>query len=139
MRKSKIGEPRGVPMHEFLVPLFEALWRAVAGCSAPRGDAYLVEYGKSGHLKTAIRGAAGAPESRACLPTRPATRCRRSSWSKRQPAQQRPDFGHAVTDMSRHYTDVPQASLIEAINSCRCLRRGAFFGGYTTLWGYTVV
>jgi hypothetical protein len=26
-------------------------------------------------------------------------------------------LGHAVTDMSRHYTNVPQAPLIEAINT----------------------
>lgn len=128
LKHTKTGEPRGVPLHEFLVPIFESLLRR-PGLGAddrlfrtPRGEPYTDivtdEEGKGGGgLKSAINGAR-----------------RRSGIKDISPYTGRHSvstglvvagvhqhvkdqiLGHAADDMSRHYTNVPQAPLIEAIN-----------------------
>jgi integrase/recombinase XerD len=119
LANSKIGEPRGIPIHEFLVPLLTPLVeRGGILFRSPRGEPYSVREGISGQMKTAIRGAR-----------------RRSGIEDISPYTARHTvstqlvingvhahikdqiLGHAVDDMSRHYTNVPQAPLIDAINT----------------------
>lgn len=125
---SKTGEPRGVPMHEFLVPLFESLlkrnslaederiFRTPRG--APYGAIITDEAGKGGGgLKTAINGARRRSGIKDVSPYTG----RHSVSTGLVVAGVHPHIkdqilGHAVTDMSRHYTDVPQASLVQAID-----------------------
>jgi hypothetical protein len=62
LASSKPGEPRGVPLHDFIVPLFTALvGRGGRLFRTPRGEAYPitedVDATVSGQLKSAISGA----------------------------------------------------------------------------------
>jgi integrase/recombinase XerD len=119
LASSKTGEPRGIPMHEFLVPLFTALvGRGGVLFRTPRGEPYPLTENVGGQLKTAINGAR-----------------RRSGIADVSPYTARHTvstqlvingvhshikdqiLGHAIDDMSRHYTNVPQQPLIEAINT----------------------
>jgi integrase/recombinase XerD len=116
---SKTGEPRGIPLHEFLVPLFAPLVkRGGILFRTPRGEPYPLTEDVGGQLKTAINGAR-----------------RRSGVTDVSPYTARHSvstqlvingvhshikdqiLGHAIDDMSRHYTHVPQGPLIEAINT----------------------
>jgi integrase/recombinase XerD len=119
LASSKTGEPRGIPLHEFLVPLFAPLVeRGGILFRTPRGESYPLTEDVGGQLKTAINGAR-----------------RRSGVTDVSPYTARHTvstqlvingvhshikdqiLGHAVDDMSRHYTHVPQGPLIEAINT----------------------
>jgi integrase/recombinase XerD len=119
LENTKIGEPRGIPIHEFLVPLLTPLVsRGGILFRSPRGTPYPVRDDISGQMKTAIRGAR-----------------RRSGVTNISPYTARHTvstqlvvngvhshvkdqiLGHAITDMSRLYTNVPQVPLIEAINT----------------------
>jgi integrase/recombinase XerD len=119
LANSKIGEPRGIPIHEFLVPLLTPLVeRGGILFRSPLGTPYPVREDISGQMKTAIKGAR-----------------RRSGVGGISPYTARHTvstqlvvngvhghikdqiLGHAVDDMSRHYTNVPQQPLIEAINT----------------------
>lgn len=122
LESSKTGEPRGVPLHEFLVPLFTALVaRGGVLFRTPRGEPYPFvreDIDGGGQLKTAINGAR-----------------RRSGIADISPYTARHTvstqlvingvhhhikdqiLGHAADDMSRHYTHVPQRPLIDAINT----------------------
>jgi integrase/recombinase XerD len=119
LANSKIGEPRGVPIHEFLVPLLTPLVeRGGILFRSPRGTPYPVRDDISGQMKTAIRG---ARKRSGVLGISPYTARHTVSTQlvingvhghiKDQ------ILGHAVDDMSRHYTNVPQRPLIEAINT----------------------
>ncbi|MEY3773973.1 MAG: hypothetical protein RLZZ129_753 [Verrucomicrobiota bacterium] len=119
VRNSKTGQPRGVPMHEFLAPLFTFLKeRGDPLFRAPRGEAYPVLEEVGGQLKSAI---AGARRRIGVNDVSPYTARHTAStqlvvngvhaYVKDQ------ILGHAVTDMSRRYTNVPQRPLIEAINT----------------------
>jgi integrase/recombinase XerD len=58
LASSKTGEPRGIPIHEFLVPLFAALVkRGGILFRTPRGGPYPLTEDVGGQLKTAINGA----------------------------------------------------------------------------------
>lgn len=121
---SKTGEPRGVPMHESLVPLFEVLVkRGGVLFRTPRGAAYEPKDESGGQMKSAVNGArrrlrkAGTPiddispyTGRHSVSTQLVINGVHSHVKDQI-------LGHAVTDMSRHYTHVPQAPLIEAINT----------------------
>jgi integrase len=124
LEHTKTGEPRGVPMHEFLAPMLAALLKRNSLAEdprlfrTPRGEPYPVHEGVGGQLKTAISGAR-----------------RRSGVTDISPYTARHTvstqlvingvhshikdqiLGHAVDDMSRHYTNVPQQPLIVAINT----------------------
>jgi integrase len=117
---SKTGEPRGVPMHEFLVPMFESLLvrNALAADArifrTPRGNPYPRG---GGGLKTAIilnRKRTGIHD---IAPYTGRHTCSTGLVvAGVHPHIKDQILGHAATDMSRHYTNVPQAPLIEAIN-----------------------
>ena len=119
---SKTGEPRGVPMHEVLVPLFTGLkerggilFRTYKGKPYEPKD----ENGEGGgQMKTAIIGARERSGIRDIAPY-----TGRHSVSTQLVVNGIHQFikdqilGHAVTDTSRNYTNVPQAPLIDAINT----------------------
>ncbi|MDM9619115.1 site-specific integrase [Rhizobium sp. S96] len=121
---SKTGEPRGVPMHEFLVPLFTSLmtrggtlFRSYKGEPYPPSD----EFG--GQISTAINGA------RRRLAKKKIEIADISAYTGRHTASTQlvvngihpyvkdQILGHAADDMSRRYTNVPQKPLIDAINT----------------------
>lgn len=116
---SKTGEPRGVPMHEMLVPLFTAL--------KPRGGRVFLTYKMGeypltedggGQLKTAINGARERTGIKDISPyTARHTVSTQLVVNGVHSHVKDQILGHAADDMSRHYTNVPQAPLIEAINT----------------------
>lgn len=120
---TKTGEPRGVPMHEFLVPLLEALLKRTGLDKeprlfrTPRGEPYEAVEDGGGGLKSAINGARRRSGIKDIAPYTG----RHSVSTGLVVAGVHPHIkdqilGHAADDMSRHYTNVPQAPLIEAIN-----------------------
>lgn len=125
---TKTGEPRGVPMHEFLVPLFESLLKrpdldkTPEVFRTPRGEPYTEiasdeEGVGGGGLKTAINGARRRSGIKDVAPyTGRHTVSTGLVIAGVHPHIKDQILGHAATDMSRHYTNVPQKPLIEAIN-----------------------
>ncbi|WP_245423662.1 tyrosine-type recombinase/integrase [Rhizobium subbaraonis] len=122
--RSKTGEPRGVPMHEFLVPLFEALikrggilFRTHKGVPYPPTD----EFG--GQMSSAIEGARARLKKRGIVIDDISAYTARHTVSTQlvindvHPYKKDQILGHAADDMSRHYTHVPQQPLIDAINT----------------------
>lgn len=126
LEKSKTGEPRGIPIHEFLVPLFESLLKRNNLVEdgrlfrTPRGDPYPPVDDGGGGLKTAINGARRRSGIKDVAPY-----TGRHSVSTQlvingvHPHIKDQILGHAADDMSRHYTNVPQKPLIEAINTLK--------------------
>ncbi|UHS56814.1 tyrosine-type recombinase/integrase [Agrobacterium vaccinii] len=122
LRSSKTGEPRGVPVHEILVPLFTSLLER--GDQAPqvfrtfRGKPYRVSGNYGGQLSSSIDAARRETGVRDI-----------SAYTARHSVSTQlvingvhahikdQILGHAVDSMSRRYTSVPQAPLIEAINT----------------------
>jgi integrase/recombinase XerD len=81
IRKSKTGEPRGVPMHEFLVPIFDALERRGGRLFRNhRGETYAVGTTSAVRSRARFGAPPGAPASEASPHTRLATRSRRNWW-----------------------------------------------------------
>lgn len=126
--KTKTGEPRGVPIHEFLVPLLESLLKR-PGLEeeprlfrTPRGEPYeeimTDEEGRGGGgLKSAINGARRRSGIKDVAPYTGRHSCSTGLVvAGVHPHIKDQILGHAADDMSRHYTNVPQAPLIEAIN-----------------------
>jgi integrase len=127
---SKTGEPRGVPMHEMLAPLFEALHKQPkpTGKNQPdavfrthKGQPYPMLQNGGGQLKSAILGARGRLGKEAPADISPYT-ARHTVSTQLVVAGVHPYIkdqilGHAADDMSRHYTNIPQKPLLEAINS----------------------
>ena len=116
---SKTGEPRGVPMHDVLVPLLTCLVeRGEPLFRTPRNDPYPLLEDGGGQLNSAIRGArrrTGILEISAY--TARHTLSTQLVLNGIHPHIKDQILGHAVDDMSRRYTHVPQAHLIEAINT----------------------
>jgi len=124
LKHTKTGEPRGVPMHEFLAPLIESLLKRSSLAEdgrifrTPRGEPYPPADDGGGGLKTAIIGA-----RRRSSITDVAPYTARHSVSTQlvvngvHPHIKDQILGHAADDMSRHYTNVPQKPLIDAINT----------------------
>jgi len=118
LTKTKTGEPRGIPVHEFLVPLLSALvGRGGRVFRTPRGEPYEAVEEGGGGLKSAINGARRRTGIKDIAPYTG----RHSASTGLVVAGVHPHIkdqilGHAADDMSRHYTNVPQAPLIEAIN-----------------------
>lgn len=125
VRSSKTGQPRGVPLHSFLCGWLPALVdRGGALFRTPRGEPYGIVQDGGGGLKTAIKG---ARKRSGIMEVSPYT-ARHTVSTGLVVAGVHPHIkdqilGHAADDMSRHYTNVPQAPLIEAINK---LPSGAF-------------
>lgn len=116
---SKTGESRGIPMHEFLVPLFMSL-KARGGIlfRTPRGEPYPVREELSGQMKTAIKG---ARRRTGIIDISPYT-ARHTVSSElvhNRIHQYVKDkiLGHVVDDMSRRYSHIPQPDMLEAINT----------------------
>lgn len=124
IRNSKTGEPRGVPMHECLVRLFESLLKRDDLKTEPRifrtykGHPYEAREDMGGQLKKAVKG---ARERSGITDISPYTA--RHTVSTQlvvngvHPYMKDQILGHAADDMSRHYTNIPQKPLIEAINT----------------------
>ncbi|MCK1367231.1 site-specific integrase [Bradyrhizobium sp. 62] len=119
LENSKIGEPRGIPIHEFLVPLLRPLIeRGGLLFRSSLGTPYPVGEGISGQMKTAIRNARRRSGIGGISPyTARHTVSTQLVVAGVHPHIKDQILGHAIDDMSRHYTHVPQAPLIEAINT----------------------
>lgn len=120
---TKTGEPRGIPMHEFIAPIFESLLKR-PGIDVeprlfrtPRGEPYEAVEDGGGGLKSAINGARRRSGIKDVAPYTGRHSCS-TGLVVAGVHQHIKDqiLGHAADDMSRHYTNVPQAPLIEAIN-----------------------
>lgn len=119
VRSSKTGEPRGVPLHWFLAewvgPLVE---RGGVLFRTHKGQPYTLTRGGGGQLKTSITGARNRSEIKDISPY-----TARHSVSTQlvvngiHPHIKDQILGHAADDMSRHYTNVPQRLLIDAIDT----------------------
>lgn len=121
---SKTGEPRGVPMHELLVPLLSALQQRdhadphlfMTQKNAPYAEKDEGEGG--GQMKSAVIGARKRSGIKTVAPyTARHTVSTQLVLNGVHPYVKDQILGHAVTDMSRRYTQVPQKPLIEAINT----------------------
>lgn len=125
---SKIGEARGVPLHSFLcewlAPLVERGLAAEDGMlfRTPRNEPYgtiitEVEGEGGGGLKTAINGARRRSGIKDISPyTGRHTVSTQLVIAGVHPHIKDQILGHAADSMSRHYTNVPQRPLIEAID-----------------------
>jgi integrase len=118
LTKTKTGEPRGVPMHEFIAPLFASLAeRGGILFRTHKGEPYAIKEDGGGQLKTAINGARKRSGIHDVSPyTGRHTVSTALVVAGVHPHIKDQILGHAVDDMSRHYTNVPQAPLIEAID-----------------------
>lgn len=129
LRTSKIGEGRGIPIHELLVPLFESLCkRGGAVFRKPRGEPYPILDNAGGQLKSAINGARRRTGIRDISPyTARHTASTQLVVNGVHPYVKDQILGHAVDDMSRRYTHVPQKPLIDAINTLPSAGWGEFW------------
>jgi len=128
LTKTKTGEPRGVPIHEFVAPIFKSLllrsglYKEPRLFRTPRGEPYEAiasdEDGKGGGgLKSAINGARRRSGIKDIAPYTGRHSCSTALVvAGVHPHIKDQILGHASDSMSRHYTNVPQAPLIEAIN-----------------------
>jgi hypothetical protein len=116
---TKTDEPRGVPIHEFLVPLFTALKvRGGIMFRTPRGVPYPVREELSGQMKTAIKGARRRTGITDVSPyTARHTVSSQLVHNRIHPYVKDKIMGHVFDDMSRRYTHIPQPDMLEAINT----------------------
>ncbi|PDT86520.1 site-specific integrase [Sinorhizobium sp. BJ1] len=120
---TKTGEPRGIPIHEFIVPILRSLLKRNALADdprlfrTPRGEPYEAVEDGGGGLKSAINGARRRSGIKDVAPYTGRHSCSTGLVvAGVHPHIKDQILGHAADDMSRHYTNVPQAPLIEAIN-----------------------
>jgi integrase/recombinase XerD len=118
VRASKTGEPRGVPIHEFLAPVLESLCaRGGKVFRTHKGEPYPLLENAGGQMKSAIRGARRRTGIKDISPyTARHTVSTQLVVNGAHPYVKDQILGHAVDDMSRRYTNVPQQPLIDAIN-----------------------
>ncbi|NGO51596.1 tyrosine-type recombinase/integrase [Allomesorhizobium camelthorni] len=121
---SKTGEPRGVPLHSFLCEWLGPLVDRAASYEdgilfrTPRGEPYGAVQEGGGGLKSAIIGARRRSGIRDVSPY-----TGRHAVSTQlvingvHPHIKDQILGHAADSMSRHYTNIPQAPLIAAIDT----------------------
>jgi len=121
---TKTGEPRGVPIHDFVLPLFAALVeRGGILFRTPRNKPYEPKEEGGGQMKSSIIGARrrlaalGTPIKDIAPYTGRHTVSTQLVINGVHPHIKDQILGHAKDDMSTHYTNVPQAPLIEAINT----------------------
>lgn len=119
LSSTKTGEPRGIPLHPFIVPLFCSLsLRGGPLFQTPRGAPYPMTEDGGGQLKTAIAGARKRSGLAGISPyTARHTVSTQLVVNGVHPHVKDQILGHAATDMSRRYTTVPQRPLIEAIST----------------------
>lgn len=118
--KSKTGDPRGVPVHEVLVPLLTALVkRGGKVVRTWRGKPFTIVEGNGGQMKKAMSQARSRTGITGISPyTARHTVSTQLVVNLVHPHIKDQIIGHAVgDDMSRHYTQVPQPKLTEAINT----------------------
>lgn len=118
VRSSKTGEPRGVPVHSFLASWLAPLVER-GGCvfRTPRGEPYGAVQDGGGGLKSAINGARRRSGIDDVSPyTGRHTVSTGLVIAGVHPHIKDQILGHAADSMSRHYTNVPQRPLIEAID-----------------------
>lgn len=117
VRNSKTGHPRGVPLHSFLCEWLPSLIeRGGTLFRTPRGEPYRKVQDGGGGLKTAIKGARRRSGINEVSPyTARHTVSTQLVIEGVHPHMKDQILGHAADDMSRRYTNVPQAPLIEAI------------------------
>lgn len=118
VRASKTGETRGVPIHEFLAPVLKSLCtRGGKVFRTHKGEPYPILEDGGGQLKGAIRGARARSGIKDISPyTARHTVSTQLVVNGVHPYVKDQILGHAVDDMSRRYTNVPQQPLIDAIN-----------------------
>lgn len=118
IRRSKTGEPRGVPIHDFLAPMFESLCkRGGKVFRTHKGEPYPILENAGGQLNSAIAGARRRSGIKDISPyTARHTVSTQLVVNGVHPYVKDQILGHAVADMSRRYTNVPQQPLIDAIN-----------------------
>lgn len=123
VRSSKTGEPRGVPIHDFLAPVLRSLLQRPRLRSngkvfrTHKGEPYPILENAGGQLKSAIRGARDRSGIKDISPyTARHTVSTQLVINGVHPYVKDQILGHAVNDMSRRYTNVPQQPLIDAIN-----------------------
>jgi integrase len=118
--RSKIGEARGVPIHEALVPLLTDMVEKRPGklVRTWENEPFTVYDDNGGQMKKAIAAARlrthvfdVAPYTARHTVSTELVVQRVHAYVKDQ------ILGHAITDTSRLYTSVPQPPLIEAINT----------------------
>ncbi|TIL38572.1 tyrosine-type recombinase/integrase [Mesorhizobium sp.] len=124
VRSSKTGEPRGFPIHEFLAEwLGPLVARGGFLFRTPRGEPYKEVQSGGGGLKSAIvlnRGRLermGTPIDDISPYTARHTVSTQLVVNGVHAYVKDQILGHAVDDMSRRYTNVPQQPLIDAINT----------------------
>jgi integrase/recombinase XerD len=119
INSSKTGDPRGVPLHEFLVPLFSGLVeRGGILFRTHKGEPYPILDDAGGQLKGALRGARKRSGIHDVSPyTARHTVSTQLVVNGVHPHVKDQILGHVADDMSRRYTHVPQAPLIQAINT----------------------
>jgi integrase/recombinase XerD len=119
LRNTKTGEARGIPIHEFLVPMLAGLvQRGGRVFRTPKGEPYPVSQFIGGQMKTAIAGTRKRSGITNVSPyTARHTVSTQLVMNGVHSHVKDQILGHAVDDMSRHYTDVPQQNLIDAINT----------------------
>jgi integrase/recombinase XerD len=126
---SKSGEVREVPMHEFLVPLFQGLCKRGGFLfRTPRGQPYEPKVDGGGQIKTAILGARRRSGICEIAPyTGRHTVSTQLVINGVHPYIKDQILGHAKRqdDMSRHYTNVPRPQLLEAINTLPLIQEWA--------------
>jgi integrase len=119
IKSSKTGEPRGIPMHKALVPLLTALKKR--GGKLVRqwnGTPFVVREAIGGQMKKAIAGARTRSGINDVSPyTARHTVSTQLVVNGVHPHIKDQILGHAVDDMSRHYTNVPRKELIAAIDT----------------------
>ena len=127
VRSSKTGEPRGVPMHEFLVPLIDSLLqrpdRLAEVFRTFRGRPYTISAEGGGQLSNGVVAARRRLAGKGIHIADISPYTARHTVSTQlvvagvHPHIKDQILGHAVDNMSRRYTQVPQLPLIDAINT----------------------
>jgi integrase/recombinase XerD len=117
---SKTDAPRGIPIHDMLVPLLSGL------CSrkgflfrTPRGKPYELKEDGGGQMKTAILGARKRSGIKDIAPyTARHTVSTQLVLNGVHPYIKDQIMGHAVAgDMSRHYVNIPNPHCVDAIRT----------------------
>lgn len=127
LASSKTGEPRGIPIHEFLVPLFQSLLgrrdRLPQLFRSYRGSPYQIASAYGGQLSNSIVATRRRLAAKGKMISDVSPYTARHSVSTQlvvngvHPHIKDQILGHAADSMSRRYTAVPQAPLIDAINT----------------------
>nr|WP_316206042.1 tyrosine-type recombinase/integrase [Bradyrhizobium sp. SZCCHNR3058] len=123
--KSKIGEGRGVPIHEALVPMLTDMVENRPGklVRTWENEPFTVYDDNGGQMKKAIAAARLRTHVFDVAPyTARHTVSTELVVRNVHPYKKDQILGHVADDMSRHYTNIPQPPLIEAINTLPTIR-----------------